>query len=169
MLVKEHKLENLKCLTCSLDKQSDMERSKKARELFLSGNNCAQSVLLTFADDLKYSKELALKLAAGFGAGMGRAQETCGAVTGGMMVLGVMKGEEVGDNDALKAEAYSSVRELMGEFTKAKKTTNCRELIGVDLDTPEGQQEFKDKGLMEHVCASCVEEAVQIVERLSKG
>jgi C_GCAxxG_C_C family probable redox protein len=145
-----------------------MERAEKARALFLSGNNCAQSVLLSFADDLKYSKELALKLAAGFGAGMGRAQETCGAVTGGMMVLGVMKGEEVGGNDELKAEAYASVKELMEEFTKARKSTNCRELIGVDLNTPEGAREFKDKGLMEHVCASCVEEAVQIVEKLGK-
>ncbi len=50
-----------------------MERSEHARELFLSGYNCAQSVLLTFADDLKYSKELAQKMAAGFGGGMGKA------------------------------------------------------------------------------------------------
>ncbi len=47
-----------------------MERSEHAMELFLSGYNCAQSVLLSFADDLKFSKELAQKMAAGFGGGM---------------------------------------------------------------------------------------------------
>ena len=59
-----------------------MERSDQASELFLSGYNCAQSVVLSFADDLKFSKELGQMMAAGFGGGMGKQQETCGAVTG---------------------------------------------------------------------------------------
>ncbi len=50
-------------------------------KLFLEGNNCAQSVVLSFAEDYGYSKELALKIAAGFGGGMGRIQGTCGAVS----------------------------------------------------------------------------------------
>ncbi|RLD53569.1 MAG: hypothetical protein DRI97_13205, partial [Bacteroidetes bacterium] len=83
-----------------------MNRSEEAKELFLSGYNCAQSILLSFADDLKFSKELAQKMAAGFGGGMGKRQETCGAVTGAIMVLGMMKGEEVNNNDELKAAAY---------------------------------------------------------------
>lgn len=70
-----------------------MERSEHAKELFLGGNNCAQSVLLSFAKDFGFSKELALKVSAGFGGGMGRVQGTCGAVTGAIMVLGIMKGK----------------------------------------------------------------------------
>ena len=85
-----------------------MERSEQAKELFLSGYNCAQSVVLSFADDLKFSKELAQKMAAGFGGGMGKQQETCGAVTGAIMVLGLLKGEQVNNNDELKSEAYGS-------------------------------------------------------------
>jgi C_GCAxxG_C_C family probable redox protein len=144
-----------------------MERSEQAKEHFLSGFNCAQSVVLSFADDLKYSKELALKISAGFGGGMGKQQETCGAVTGAIMVLGLLKGEEVNNNDELKSETYSSVKELSKEFTAAYKTTNCRELIACDLNTPEGSAKFKEEKLMENVCAGCVAKAVQIVESIS--
>ncbi len=144
-----------------------MERSEQAKEHFLSGYNCAQSVVLSFADDLKYSKELALKISAGFGGGMGKQQETCGAVTGAIMVLGLLKGEEVNNNDELKYETYSSVKELLKEFTAAYKTTNCRELIACDLNTPEGSAKFKEEKLMENVCAGCVAKAVQIVESIS--
>jgi len=143
-----------------------MERSDKAAELFLSGYNCAQSVLLSFADDLKFSKELAQKMAAGFGGGMGKQQETCGAVTGAIMVLGLLKGEEVNNNDELKNESYGSVKEFSRQFIAQFKTTNCGELIGCDLNTPEGAEEFKEKKIMEEVCAPCVRKAVQIVESI---
>ncbi len=144
-----------------------MERSEQAKEHFLSGYNCAQSVVLSFADDLKYSKELALKISAGFGGGMGKQQETCGAVTGAIMVLGLLKGEGVNNNDELKSETYSSVKELLREFTAVYKTTSCKELIGCDLNTPEGSAKFKEEKLMENVCAGCVAKAVQIVESIT--
>jgi C_GCAxxG_C_C family probable redox protein len=144
-----------------------MNRSQHAGELFLSGYNCAQSVLLSFADDLKFSKELAQKLAVGFGGGMGKQQETCGAVTGAIMVLGLLRGEEVNNNEELKAAAYSSVKELSRDFISAYKTTQCRELIGCDLNTPEGSEKFKEEKIMENVCAGCVRKAVEIVEDLT--
>jgi len=144
-----------------------MERTELARTLFLSGNNCAQSVLLSFAEDLKYSKELATRLAAGFGAGMGRLQETCGAVTGAIMVLGIKQGERVNNNDELKAETYDSVKELNRRFKEAYGTTSCARLTGCDLNTREGSEKFKRENVMENVCAGCVEKAVRIVESVT--
>ena len=144
-----------------------MERSEKARDLFLSGYNCAQSVLLSFADDMKFSKELAQKMAAGFGGGMGKQQETCGAVTGAIMVLGLLKGEHVNNNDELKSESYGSVKELSKMFVSEFKSTKCRDLIGCDLNTPEGAARFKDEKIMETVCADCVKKAVEIVESIT--
>jgi C_GCAxxG_C_C family probable redox protein len=144
-----------------------MERSEQAKDLFLSGYNCAQSVVLSFADDLKYSKELAQKISAGFGGGMGKQQETCGAVTGAIMVLGLLKGEEVNNNDELKSEAYASVKELTKEFTAVYNTTNCKELIGCDLNTPEGAAKFKEEKIMENVCTGCVAKAVEIVDSIT--
>jgi C_GCAxxG_C_C family probable redox protein len=144
-----------------------MDRSEKAKDLFLSGYNCAQSVLLSFADDMKFSKELAQKLAAGFGGGMGKQQETCGAVTGAIMVLGLLKGEEVNNNDELKSSSYGAVKEFTRDFVAEYNTTNCRDLIGCDLNTPEGAAKFKEEKIMENICAGCVEKAVQILEDLT--
>jgi C_GCAxxG_C_C family probable redox protein len=144
-----------------------MERAIKAKELFLSGNNCAQSVMLSFADDLHYSKELAMKVAAGFGGGMGKIQLTCGAVTGAAMVLGIIQGEKVNDNEALKSSSYASVKKLFDEFSRSKGSTSCRELTGCDLNTAEGAEKFREDKIMEGTCAGCVEEAVRIVEKLA--
>ena len=144
-----------------------MEKSEQAKSLFLSGHNCAQSVLLSFASDLHYSTELAEKIAAGFGGGMGKTQHTCGAVTGAIMVLGLFHGEKVNNNEELKAESYRSVKELMQAFTEEFGTTSCSELTGCDLNTPEGTAQFRESHTMENVCAECVARAVKIVESIS--
>lgn len=122
---------------------------------------------MSYAEDLRFSKELAQKLAAGFGGGMGKQQETCGAVTGAIMVLGMLKGDRVNNNEELKNAAYASVKGLMRSFIADYKTTNCRELTGCDLNTPEGAAKFKEEKIMETVCAGCVEKAVQIVEKIT--
>jgi C_GCAxxG_C_C family probable redox protein len=145
-----------------------MDRFANAKELFLNGHNCAQSVLLSFADELKYSRELALKIFSGFGGGMGKTQGTCGAVTGAMMVLGIKVGETVSNNDALMASSNSAVKDLSRRFSQKFGTTSCRELTGCDLNTQEGAEKFKEENIKTNVCAGCVEEAVRIVESLTE-
>lgn len=66
-----------------------MSRADKAIDSFRAGNNCAQSVLLAFKDDFNFDENLASKISVGFGGGMGRLQEKCGAVTGAFMVIGL--------------------------------------------------------------------------------
>jgi len=144
-----------------------MERSEHAKELFLEGNNCTQSVLLSFADEYGYSKELALKISAGFGGGMGKTQETCGAVSGAIMVLGIREGEKASDNDELKSGAYGSVKKLISKFTDEFQTTSCRELTGCDFNTDSGNEKFRSEGVMEKICAPCIKRAVEIVESIT--
>ena len=146
-----------------------MEKTEQARKYFLSAYNCAQSVLLAYASELHYSTELAQKIAAGFGGGMGKTQQTCGAVTGAIMVLGILRGEVAGDNEELKNESYRSVRTLMKDFHDRYGTTRCSELTGCDLNTPEGSARFREENMMENICAGCVEEAVRILESLKPG
>jgi C_GCAxxG_C_C family probable redox protein len=97
---------------------------------------------------------------------MGKVQHTCGAVTGAIMVLGMMHGEKAGDNEALKSRSYLSVKELIREFTDTFGSTQCRDLIGCDLNTPEGAARFREERIMENICAGCVARAVRIVESL---
>ena len=106
-----------------------MNHAEKARELFLSGCSCSQAVFAAFAEDFGMDPETALKLASSFGGGMGGMRETCGAVSGMLMVAGLKWGySEVGDLD-IKTAHYARVRSLVEGFKAEHSTIVCRELL----------------------------------------
>jgi C_GCAxxG_C_C family probable redox protein len=141
-------------------------RSDAAVAMMAAGCNCAQSTLAVFCADLNFDMEKALKLASGFGAGMGREQEVCGAVTGAIMVIGLKHGPaEAGDKPA-KETAYRLTRALMTRFESEFGSCLCRDLLGCDLQTDEGQRKYKEDGLAEKRCRPCVAGAVRILEEL---
>ena len=140
-------------------------KSDIAEEKFLSGYNCAQAVLYAFCDALQFDKNAALKLACGFGAGMARKQEICGAVSGGILVIGLKHGRGEREDKPQTEETYRKVRELMSRFESTHGSCQCRALLnGCDLNTPAGQQLFKENGLLRKVCAPCVRSVVQALE-----
>ncbi len=142
-------------------------KEEKAIEYFKSGYNCAQAVLTVFADEFGLDEATSLKIAGGYGAGMGRMQNTCGAVTGAFMVIGLKYGKTIGDEGNEKRDmCYAKVREFDSVFKEKFGATSCRDLIQCDLTTPVGQQYFKDNKLGEKVCEQCVRRAVKIVEEL---
>jgi C_GCAxxG_C_C family probable redox protein len=142
-----------------------MKRAEIAEAKFLEGYNCAQSVLYSFSDDLGFDKNLALKSACGFGAGMGRKEEVCGAVSGGIMVIGIKYGRGENQDRSLMENTYAKTSELMDRFLAAHGSVNCRQLLGgCDLTTSEGQKEFKEKDLFNTVCKKCVRNVVEIIE-----
>ncbi|MCX7031789.1 MAG: C-GCAxxG-C-C family protein, partial [Spirochaetes bacterium] len=78
-----------------------MNRPERADQLFRQGTNCAQAVACAFAEDLGADRGLTLRLATGFGGGMGHTGGTCGALTGAFMALGIAFGmKETGDQAA---------------------------------------------------------------------
>lgn len=104
------------------------ERTDKAVALFNSGYNCAQATLCAFADSIDAEEKTLRRTAAGFGGGMSGTRETCGAVTGMLMALGLIKGcDDVTDTEA-KHRLYAEGRELIDDFTAEFGTTNCAEL-----------------------------------------
>jgi len=133
--------------------------------MFNSGWNCAQSVLSVFCEDSGLKKETAMKLATGFGAGMARKQEVCGAVTGAIMVIGLKHGQaNEGDKEAKEA-TYRLTRELLARFSAKHGSCLCRELLeDCDLSTTAGQKYFKENDLHNKICAKCVRGAVHILE-----
>lgn len=134
----------------------------KAGELFTQGFNCSQAVFAAWADELGLGRETALKIASGFGAGMGRRQEVCGAVTGAGMVLGLKFGHSDGADQGGKERVYARVRDLHEAFSKVHGSTSCRQLLGVDMTTEEGRQAMKDRDLMKTICLKCVETAYDL-------
>jgi C_GCAxxG_C_C family probable redox protein len=137
---------------------------------FLEGYNCAQSVIYSFCEELRIDENIALKTACGFGAGMGRKEEVCGAVTGGIMVIGLKYGRGKNDDRTATELTYAKTSELMDRFSEKHGTFICRKLLkGCELTTEEGQQYFKENDLLNTKCKLCVESVVDILEDILDG
>lgn len=141
-----------------------MKRSEVAVNKFRDGYCCSQSVLFSFADELEISEDMALKIANGFGAGMGRKQEVCGAVSGAVMVIGLLYGRGVNDGKDKHEYTYDRVRDFIDAFEAKHNTVLCKKLLdGCDLLSPQGQDSFKSSNMIEK-CYGFVEDAVNILE-----
>ncbi len=133
-----------------------MDRKKIAVEHFNNGNNCAQSILLSFADDLNLDRTTAVNLASGFGAGMGRLQKTCGAVTGSFMVIGLHNSLIISDPEKRIKRTEELIQELEQDFSDQFGLSDCSYMIDADLKTESGKQEFKEKEMKKNICEKCV-------------
>jgi len=122
-------------------------------------------VLYAFREESGLSEEMALKIACGLGAGMARKEEVCGAVTGGILVLGMRHGRGSKDDRSAQERTYAKTRELMDRFSEKHGTVICRKLLnGCELTTKEGQKYFKDNDLLNKLCVPCVQSVIMILE-----
>ena len=151
-------------MTLEMEDNKDIDRVEKARELFMNGYNCSQSVYCAFADMYGIPEELALKVSASFGAGIGRMRGTCGAVCGMSMLAGMEKGQTKPGDNAQKSQNYALVQKLAGEFKEMNGSIICRELLGLrkdfkmDPNASERNQEYYKK----RPCLRMVEAAAKI-------
>ena len=107
-----------------------MDHAYKAGELFLAGNNCAQAVIVAFSDVTGLDEKTAARISSTFGGGMGRMREVCGAVSGMLMVLGLLYGyEEPGEKDSNKKQLYKDVQDLAGKFREEVGSIICRDIL----------------------------------------
>lgn len=143
-----------------------MKKEEKALETFSTGLNCAQSVLSSFAGELGLEADTALKIAAGFGGGMGGLGGTCGAVTGAFMVIGLTQGHSAGEDKAGKEATYALVRQFAADFSEKHGSILCRELLGHDVSTARGYRDAAEGGVFKTLCPRFVKGAVQILQNL---
>lgn len=138
-----------------------MNRVEEAVETFKSGFNCSQSVISTYSPELGLSRELALLISSGFGGGLGRTGEVCGAVTGAIMAIGLKYGFTIFSNEA-KEKIYNMVREFIARYKERNNSILCRELLGADINTPEGRERA-------HIlCPKLVRDSAEILEEMLK-
>jgi C_GCAxxG_C_C family probable redox protein len=141
-----------------------MDRASDAHALMSAGRmNCSQAVLTAYCEQFGLERSLALKLAQGFGGGMGRMGGTCGAVTGAYMVLGLA--QKMWDDNPRQSldRTYELVREFNQRFKALHGSTICKELIGYDLSTSEGLAEARNKKIFTTVCPDFVSDSVKIL------
>ncbi len=137
--------------------------AKRSRELFQSGFYCAESVLMAVAERRHIQSDLIPRIATGFCSGMARTGGQCGAVSGAMLAINLFTGRQ-SPTESVDGN-YALVRDLMKQFEERFGSTNCRQLLGCDLGTPEGQRFFKANQLIEH-CVDYAEAATQIAMSL---
>ena len=106
-----------------------MDHSTLAAQLFLDGCSCSQAVMAAFCDLTGMDRSTALRLSAPFGGGIGRMREVCGAVSGMMMVVGLLYGFEPSKGSAAKSAHYHLVQELAEQFRQQAGSIICREIL----------------------------------------
>jgi C_GCAxxG_C_C family probable redox protein len=143
-----------------------MNKPDQAVECFTKGFNCSQAVFSTFAPSLGLDEHQALKIACPFGAGMGRMQETCGAVVGAFLVFGLKYGKVVPEDEESKEHTYALVQKFAEKFRALHLSLDCRDLLGADINTDEGSKIIKDQNLFRTRCPQYVRDAAAIVEEL---
>ena len=106
-----------------------MDHSEYAAELFLKGYNCAQAVAVAFCDVTGLDADFTARMASSFGGGMGRMREVCGAVSGMLMVAGLLYGYDTPGDDVSKKKHYTLVQTLSGKFREEVGSIVCREIL----------------------------------------
>ena len=139
------------------------EVADRSEELFRSGLCCAESVLQAVAEGLGIRSELIPKIATGLCGGISRTGNICGAVSGGVMGIGLRHSRTQGGQSP--EETIRHVRAFLEAFEARFGSTNCERLMGCRLDTPEGQQFFKEHNLREK-CAGFTREAARLAGEL---
>jgi C_GCAxxG_C_C family probable redox protein len=145
----------------------NLNKGDLAAQYHERGFGCAQAVLATYAGDFGLDERLALKLATGFGSGMGRMCEVCGALTGAFMVIGLKYGKESTDGTRYGSETettYRLVADVAAKFKQRNGSIYCRELIGYDLMDPVERAKVVELGLFKTTCRKCILDAVEILE-----
>lgn len=142
---------------------SELIPSEIAVALFKNNFNCAQSVFAAFASQFGMEESMMLKMASPFGGGVARHGHICGAVTGGLLVLGLSKGA---DTPSGKEGAYLLGQEFLNSFESRHGTILCRELLDCDISTEAGRQEAREKGVFKTLCPHFVRDAAEIVQAM---
>ncbi len=146
-----------------------MGRADDAYTIMATGRmNCAQTILSTYSERFGLDRNLALRLAQGFGGGMGHTGNTCGAVTGAYMVLGLAHKISGGNPRENLEKTYGLMNEFNSKFRELHSSVICKELIGCDLSTPEGLAEARNKSVFTKVCSDFVRDSVKILDALLK-
>jgi C_GCAxxG_C_C family probable redox protein len=140
-----------------------MSQVDEAVDCFCRGAACSQAIVGTYGPLVGLPREQGLKLSSGFAGGM-RLAQTCGAVTGAFMVLGLKHAQSHCDQRNGRENVYAAIREFAARFQQRNHTVVCKELLGCDISTPQGIEQARKEGLFRSICPRLVQDAAEILE-----
>lgn len=141
------------------------KKSEQAVGRFRDGFNCSQALLSSYCEQFGLDCEQASRIATGFGGGM-RMAETCGAVTGAFMVLGLKYGNSTAEDKEGKAKTYEKIVEYTSRFKARNGSVRCGDILGCDISTPEGMEKAQENELFDSVCPKMVRDAAEILDEM---
>lgn len=136
-----------------------MSKGEEALRLFMDGCNCAQSVAAAFSSEMNMDQQQVKRLTIGFGAGVGRLREICGAVSGMAFVISALYDED-------KGAIYARIQDVAEQFRTQAGSLVCRELLGLEIagaDSPVPQERTADY-YASRPCPRLVQQAADILE-----
>jgi len=143
-----------------------MTKADAAHRTFLKRFTCSASVFSAFSGDLGLNPDIAMKVACGFGAGIAKTGNICGAVSGAIMVIGLAYGKAAEGDDAATEKTRALVRQFIAEFSRKNGSVNCTDLLGYDLSELSEYEAAQKSGIFINRCPLLVRDAAEILERL---
>lgn len=140
-------------------------QKEEIKNLFMGGIDCSQVVAGYFAEACQMDQETMRRVSACFGGGM-QCGETCGAVTGALMVLGMKYGTAKEGDAAQKEKMLTKIAEFKQSFGDVYPSCICKELLGYNIADPEEFQKILDEGLLFDFCPGVVEDTIKILEKI---
>ena len=146
-----------------------MSRGDKAYEFFTNGYNCSQSVTLAYSDLFGMEPEQLAKISGGFGGGMGRMREVCGAFSGIVMVLSQAYGYTDPKDTVGKKALYEKIRVAAEQFKKDNGSIICKELLGLEKPEKTAQPDARtSEYYQKRPCPLLCKYAAELAEKMLK-
>ena len=137
--------------------------AKRALELLGQEYSCAQSVLRAVLEHYDMMFEYSTLVSAGFGGGIAHQGEICGAVSGAIMALGILEGQNTSDHKEHKIKTYDLGEKFIAKFREKFETTKCSDLTGVDITDENARNKASQDGHFARICPQFVDYAVRII------
>ncbi|MFW9773589.1 MAG: C-GCAxxG-C-C family protein [Promethearchaeota archaeon] len=138
----------------------------KVITFFSHGHNCSQTILKAYGPKYGINENLAYKVASAFGGGIARTGNTCGAVTGALMVIGLKYRNLDIEDQENKDFTYEVGKTFIDQFKSINGTIICRELLGCDISTLEGRDKAEKNNLFDELCPKFIKSSAEILESI---
>jgi len=136
-----------------------------ALKLFSQGNNCAQSILVAFAEEAGIDAGMAFSMASGLGGGIGETQNICGAINAGAIVLGLKFGKHNPNDSNSKDWIAAHVGNFIKQCRQELGDSQCSGLLKFNFNDSEKKKEAEETGHTLKVCTNVVETTARILIR----
>ncbi len=130
---------------------------------------CSEAVLLALSEAQNITNEIIPRIATGFGAGIGRHGEVCGALSGAVMGLGLCFGRSQVSETPQDTAPYQFGQTMVNLFASRIGHIRCRDILDLDISSEEGRRKYHEQNLWESKCRELIRIATELAYDLLQG